>query len=299
MKKIVLLFLLTPLLGMAQLAAGLQTFSVNGRSYDVTTPSDYNSANTYPIVFELHSFGADRTEMNHISLINEQQYISVRPEGGTVFGVRAWNTWGVTQNAGYPNDVAYVTAVYNDIQTRMGASFDANKVYVYGYSNGGAMAMKLIEETNLFKAAVIRSMSFEQGHNIPSTSSKVPMIFVHGTGDNTVPYQGGQGQYGFLSPTFESVKTTVNKWATFYGINAQPTEIKYLAGSSAISDKDFYFREHFHNAYPIYFFAIQDGTHATNQQFSNANIKRAMLRLIKSPKCYGTARGLEACMSIL
>ncbi|MDY3520284.1 dienelactone hydrolase family protein [Riemerella anatipestifer] len=288
MRKQILLFLGVPTLALAQLTAGVQTYSVSGRSYDVTTPSDYNPTKEYPIVFELHSFDKDRTQMNDPNVINEQQYISVRPEGTSVLGYRAWNSWNATKSF-FGDDVNYITAVYNDIKTKLGSKFNADKVYVYGFSNGGAMAMKMVEETSLFKAAVIRSMSFENGHNIPSTASKVPMIFIHGTADETVPYQGGSGKYGIIAPNFESIKTTVDKWASHLGLS-QPVEIKYLKGSSATSDKDFYFREYSNATNPIYFFVIDGGVHATDQQFSNSNIKRAMIKLAQNPKCYGIYR---------
>ncbi|WPC12099.1 hypothetical protein LEQ04_04120 [Riemerella anatipestifer] len=87
-----------PALALAQLTAGVQTYSVSGRSYDVTTPSDYNPTKEYPIVFELHSFNKDRTQMNDPNVINEQQYISVRPEGTSVLGYRAWNSWSATKS---------------------------------------------------------------------------------------------------------------------------------------------------------------------------------------------------------
>lgn len=281
---------------LAQLTAGLQTYEVQGRQYDVTTPSNYNPSKEYPIVFELHSFDRDRTQMNDEKLINKENYISIRPEAvekNFLFKkVRAWNTWSVTQTMGFGNDVDYIKAVYNDVKSKVGTAFNADKVYVYGFSNGGAMAMKMVEETNLFKAAVIRSMSLEEGHQIPAQASKVPMLFVHGTADETVPYQGGKGQYSYVSPDFQSIKATVSQWASHSGLTA-PQEIKYLKGSSPVSDKDFYFREYAHAQYPIYFFAVDGAEHATSGQFSNRNIKKALLKLIKNPKCYGLSR--EIC----
>lgn len=274
----------------AQLSKEVQSFSINGRSYDVTTPSDYDPNKEYPIVFELHSFLQNKTQMNDQNIVNQQQYISVRPEGTDILLGRVWNTWSETNAiTRKSNDVAHITAVYNDIKQKIGAQFNAEKVYVYGYSNGGAMAMKMIQETKLFKAAIIRSMSFANGHTIPSTASKIPIIFVHATGDETIPYQGGEGKYSGVAPNFESIKTTVSKWATHYGLS-QPVEIKYLKGSSASSKNDFYFREYSHSTYPIYFFVIDGGQHFTKDQFSDPNIKRALIRLAKNPKQYGIYR---------
>lgn len=294
MKKIISFLFCVPLLLDAQLSQGLQSYSINGRNYDVTTPSNYNATKEYPIVFELHSFGNNKTQMHDQNVVNQQQYISVRPEGKyvnlLVWNGNVWNTWDETSTiTGNSNDVAYITAVYNDVKQKMGSAFNTEKVYVYGFSNGGAMAMKMVEESNLFKAAIIRSMSFTSGHTISTTASKIPMIFVHGTADETIPYQGGTGQYSVLSPNFESIKETVAKWATHSGLS-NPVEIKYLKGSSTSSDKDFYFREYSHSSNPLYFFAIDGGMHATNSQFSNANIKRALIRLGQDPLRYGIYR---------
>lgn len=296
-----IILLCFPFFVFAQLGQGLQSFSVNGRNYDVTTPSNYDANKVYPIVFELHSFGENRFQMHHQEVINGQQYISIRPEGKELPFVnffisdekeikRAWNTWNETNDiTGNSNDVSYITDVYNDIKQKMGTTFNPEKVYVYGYSNGGAMAMKMIQETNLFKAVAIRSMSFVSGHNIPSTASKIPMIFVHGTNDDTVPYKGGKGKFGTLSPRFESIKNTVQKWATHNGLS-NPLEIKYLKDDTTISKQDFYFREYSHSTHPLYFFVIDGGEHGTKDQFSNANIKRALIRLAKNPKQFGIYR---------
>lgn len=290
MKKLFVL-LCTPMLTMAQLQSGVQTYSVGGRAYDITTPTNYNPSKEYPIVFELHSFGRNRAQMHDQNIINVQQYISVRPEGKYInlffWEGNVWNTWKATDSfTNKSDDVVYITHVYNDVQQKMGSVFNPEKVFVYGFSNGGAMAMKLAEETSLFKAAVIRSMSFEAGHDIPNTASKIPMIFIHATGDEVVPYQGGKEKYSLVSPNFESVKETVNKWAAYNGLS-HFTEIKYLAGNPTASKENFYFREYPHAIHPLYFFVIEGNKHATGNLFSNANIKRAMQRLIKDPKRYG------------
>ncbi|WP_260394466.1 CE1 family esterase [Riemerella anatipestifer] len=187
MRKSLFLLLFSPIFIAAQLQPKTQTYTISGRNYDVTTPSNYSASKQYPIIFELHSFNQDRNQMHNQDLVDELQYISVRPEGNMVSNYRAWNSWSVTNNLGLENDVEYIKNVYNDVKTRLSNGFNPQKVYVYGFSNGGAMAMKMLEETDLFKAALIRSMSFEEGHTISSSAAKVPMIFVHGIADEVVP----------------------------------------------------------------------------------------------------------------
>ncbi|AFL97086.1 alpha/beta hydrolase family esterase [Ornithobacterium rhinotracheale] len=290
MRQIISILLLVPFSLWAQLKPGNQDLEVSGRAYQVSTPSNYKASQSYPIVFELHSFGKDKTQMYNQKLIDELQYISVRPEGEKKpFVGNVWNTWKETSLGG-ADDVSYIQRVYDEVKKKLGNSFDSEKVYVYGFSNGGAMAMKMLEETNLFRGAIIRSMSFTKWHVIPQGASKVPMIFVHGIADETVPYQGGKGKYGVISPNFESIKETVKKWSLHDGLKQPPIEIKYLKGSSPSSDKDFYYAEYHDSQSPIYFYAIEGGKHATDKQFSNSNMRRALLRMMKAPQCFGIYR---------
>lgn len=301
MRKSILFLLFVSCFVSAQLSSGNQTFSINGRNYDVTTPNDYNVTKSYPIVFELHSFGANKSEQFDQVLVDWQQYISVRPEGKYVdirlgwlglsnFRGNVWNTWEQTDLFLNNNDVTHITNIYNEMRNKLGNTFNPEKVYVYGYSNGGAMAMKMVEETNLFKAAAIRSMSFVSEHNIPTSASKIPMMFVHGTDDNVIQYNGGRGIFGprtlNLSPKFESIKTTVQKWANHNGLT-QKLEVKYLKDETTIAKNDVFFREYPHATHPLYFFVIDGGTHFEVEQFQNWRIKLAFLRMIKNPKQFG------------
>lgn len=287
---------------MAQLNPGLNALSINNRDFDVLTPTDYDSNLSYPIVFELHGLGQYKDAMDDQGVVDEQQYISVIPEGTyqILLQGNVWNTWpqtaAATNNA---DDVAYLTNVYNDVQTRIGNAFDANQVYAYGYSNGGAMAMKMVKETTLFKAITVRAMTLVDGETIASGASHVPMLFIHGTKDATVPYLGGQGQYP-LSPDFMDVKEAVGKWAT-HNSAGPAQDIHYLA-SGGIGE--FWLREYRQNAdaTPVYLLAVVDAEHNTNSLmgggttgFANRNIKRSAIKFFSRPRCYGLYRNGPSC----
>lgn len=284
----------------AQLVAGSQSYTISGRTFDVYTPNDYSASRVYPVVFELHGLGQARANMRDQKVVNEKQYIAVYPEGTEVpiIGGRAWNTWTeIGDFIGNPNDVAYLKSVYNKVKTEAGASFDANQVYLYGYSNGGAMAMKMLEESpGLFKGAVIRSMTLTEGHAIPNTASKVPMLFIHGVKDETVPYKGGSSiKYGAVmsSLKFMDVKQAVSAWRTHNGCESMSQDIHCLANGTL---PEFWFREYRNNntAAPVYLYAIPEGGHAT-EGFTNRNNKRTAMRLFAKPKCYGLFRKSKAC----
>lgn len=286
MKRLLItLFLLYTCFSFAQLQQGKNILSVGGEEVWVYTPSTYDATKTYPIVFELHGMGQTKDNMDDQVVVNEQQYIAVYPEGVLIplLGGRLWNSWSETSTITTTNHVSFLTNVYNAVKQKVGTSFNPNQVFVYGYSNGGAMAMKMLEETTLFKGAVIRSMTLKSGHSIPTTASKVPMVFIHGVNDATVPYQGGNGSYGVISPNFMSVKTAVSHWATHNGSSVQPMDIKYLATTSL---PEFWFREYSDSGMvaPVYLYAVVGAGHNV---FSNRNIKRTAIRMFKDPVHYG------------
>lgn len=296
MKKTIgflLLLVVLPVLSYGALVPGLQSFTVSQRVYDVITPSNYNSSETYPVVFMLHYFGSDKEAMQDLALVNEQEYIGVYPEGEHValIGGHVWNTWPQTDAVLNNDDVAYLTSVYNQLSGEIGNSFDPDKVYAYGFSNGGAMAMKMVKETTLFKGIAVRAMSLEQGELIDSTAAKVPMVFVHGTADATIPYTGGSGS-NIFSPDFEDVKTMVLKWATHNECIVPPQDI-YVEGSNTI--RDHWLREYSHADYPVYLYALPGSPHTTDGGFTNRNIKRTAIRLFTNPKCYGLSRYTNNC----
>lgn len=306
MKKYILLILLaliTNKLLAQQLQPGKNVLTVDGKEVWVYTPNNtnghyYDPQKTYTIVFELHGMRQNKNKMVDTNIVNNKDYIAVYPEGSYVSLIRGnvWNVWPETNFVtGGANHVTFLTNVYNKIKQRMGSTFDPNKVFVYGFSNGGSMALKMLEETNLFKGAVIRAMTFREGHNIPTTASKVPILFIHGTTDDTVPYNGGvSNKYFYIAPNlkFMPIKTTVEKWATHNGNgNVPPMDVKYLekAMSSSFTFPDSWFREYNHSGMsaPVYFYAAVGGSHTV---YTSRWIKRTAIYFFRHPIKYGLRR---------
>lgn len=301
MKKYILLVLvalITNRLLAQQLQAGKNVLTVDGKEFWVYTPNggghNYDPQKTYNIVFELHGMGQNKDNMDDQVIVNREDYIAVYPEGTYVLLVGG-NVWNISADSsfltGNADHVTFLTNVYNKIKQRMGAAFDPNKVFVYGFSNGGGMALKMLEETNLFKGAAIRAMSFEENHVIPSTASKVPMIFMHGTADTTVPYEGGQSQKYRIGRPFMPIKETVEKWAIHNGNgNEPPMDVKYLQKAmGGFTFPNSWFREYNHAgmAAPVYFYAAVGDDHAV---YTNRLIKRTALKLFRNPIKYGLRR---------
>lgn len=300
---------------LGQLQPGRNSFNIGSRNFDVFTPLDYDNSRTYPIVFELHGMGFNKEDMHDQEVVNQEQYIAVYPEGsrprptlnllfGSFFKGRIWNTWSQTKIAvGNRNDVNYLTDVYNKVKEIIGASFDESQVYGYGFSNGGAMVMKMAQETNLFKAITIRSMTLLKGDNIRANTTRIPVLFVFGREDNIVPYYGGEGFYGYISPDFMPIKETVEKWATYNGCNLVPQEAHFYKDGDV---GEYWFREYYNSQYkaPVYFYVVPGAGHFVFESndnslftnFTDGNIKKTALRMFRNPTCYGFSRKLDKCL---
>lgn len=167
------------------------TIDIGGqsRTYLVYRPADI--PNRPPLVMMLHGgFGsATRAESSYgwDAEADAQHFLVVYPNGLTP----AWNVGGGCCGApGRTNldDVAFLSAVVNDLESAL--PIDPARVFATGISNGGMMAYRLACDTSLFAAIGPDSATVLGDYPSPHP---VSVIAIHGTADQTIPYQGGQG----------------------------------------------------------------------------------------------------------
>lgn len=172
------------------------------REYIVHLPTGYTSAAKYPLYLCLHgNSGVDAQMMDYTNLndvADTGKFIAVYPQGYS-------NSWadgrGTTDadQAGI-DDVGFFSRLIDTVVKKYNA--DAMRVYAAGISNGGFMVQRLLCQLGNKIAAgasvaaqVIDSVDYVKA--CPNLCSK-PVIFIHGTRDNYVPYNGGpvNGQNG-------------------------------------------------------------------------------------------------------
>ncbi|HEU5288070.1 MAG TPA: prolyl oligopeptidase family serine peptidase, partial [Candidatus Limnocylindria bacterium] len=108
-----------------------------------------------------------------------------------VAGELAWNAGGCCglASSGNVDDVGFVLAMIADLQQTY--PIDASRIYLAGYSNGGMMSYRLAcEHAELFAGIAVVSGALNYSPCEPSRPLSV--LIVHGTGDLTVPYDGGE-----------------------------------------------------------------------------------------------------------
>ncbi len=210
-----------------------QTINAGGRerAYHLFVPEVNDNA---PLVVLLHGnsgshdqvLGLDGNESPSkvwLTLAEENNFMVLVPNG-TIgpSGKRGWNDCRVdAKGQTDADDVLFIKTLLELLKTDY--SYNGNKVYVSGISNGGFMTSRLVmeipEKIAAF-AAVISSMPVNTA--CPEATIPISALFMNGTDDPIVPYNGGEmaAERGLIFSTVESI----DYWRQRNGIVGQPEE---------------------------------------------------------------------------
>ncbi|PJF41256.1 MAG: hypothetical protein D6737_10020 [Chloroflexi bacterium] len=193
-----------------------QVYSGMSRSFRYYVPPSYDPAIPTPVVVALHGRPdngpgfATRLDMNRVAA--EHNFIVVYPDGSND---RGWNYTEGTQYAFADNgidEVAFLETLINDISHDL--NIDHNRLYVTGFSNGGFMTQRVAcSGADFFAAfAVVGAGLFVDFPAHCANTRPVPIMFIHGTQDVSIPWQGSFAPSGF--PVSFPVPETIAFWAT-------------------------------------------------------------------------------------
>ena len=126
------------------------------------------------------------------------------------------------------DDVGYFREVLNI--TREKLNIDINGSYFFGMSNGAQMTMRLlVQAPELVTAAVVIGGNLPKNTDFAENYEQLqarPVMFVHGTADDVVPYQGGKVKLLKLFDFGEvySAEETVRRWVQAAGYSGSPEQ---------------------------------------------------------------------------
>ena len=189
-------------------------------------PRGYDASKPAPLVLILHGYGASGVLQNAyfgLSDLADQEGFFVAAPDGLVdpTGHRYWNATDVCCDfGGTPvDDVKYLGDVVAQIQARY--AIDPKRIYAVGHSNGGFMAHDLAcNRADLFAAIVSLAGATWKDQSKCQPTAPVGVLQIHGTADDTVPYDGGTLPGSIDTGThavFPGAKETVADWATKNG----------------------------------------------------------------------------------
>ena len=187
------------------------------REYILYVPQSYNGSNKVPLLFNFHGYGGkikdyiNEADMRAVAEANN--FILVYPQGSLLNGFSHWNACPPGgDNKSDIDDVGFIeTLIYGLLSDY---NIDMERIYVAGYSNGGMMAYGLAHyKSNLI--AAVASVSGSMLDCTGPTNHPMPIIHLHGTADEVLPYNGGN--------EFSSAQSTLDYWINFNNTTTTPT----------------------------------------------------------------------------
>lgn len=186
------------------------------RDYRLYVPAIYNGSTLVPLVLNLHGYTSNNQQQEFYGdfrpIADTANFLVVHPNGTMdPNGNRFWNTF----NSGSAvDDVAFLSALIDTLQATY--NIDPNRIYSTGMSNGGFMSYTLACELNDRIAAIASVTGSMTAANLAACqpARPVPVMEIHGTADNVVPYNGAN--------TLVSIPTLVAAWVAFNHTNPTP-----------------------------------------------------------------------------
>ncbi|MBI4500453.1 MAG: hypothetical protein HY700_04765 [Gemmatimonadetes bacterium] len=209
-------------------ANGTLVSSGQKREYLLYVPGSYDRTKPMPLVISLHAAalwpGAQMKTSQWNKVAEAQGFIVVYPSGTTLrgggTGVLPFRVWHLRPEAYLSANVRFISELIDTLEAAY--NIDPTRIYVNGFSNGGAMAFALSCRLSHRIAAVgTVSAAQDQPWSWCADSRPVPLINFHGTAD-LVPYHGGKV---WASPRpFPSVLTWTADWARRNRCGPHPVE---------------------------------------------------------------------------
>jgi polyhydroxybutyrate depolymerase len=211
MKKLLLLLLCVPLIGLGQQTInGSITHGGLQRDYILYVPASYSTATTVPLVFNFHGYTSNATEQmwygDFRTVADTAGFIIVHPEGTLDnTGTSHWNVgWGGST----VDDIGFTEALMDNLS--LVYNIDISRIYSTGMSNGGFMSYQLACELS-DRIAAIASVTGSMSTNLINNCSpnhQMPVMEIHGTADAVVPYS--------------ALPSIMDFWANFNNCNSTP-----------------------------------------------------------------------------
>jgi polyhydroxybutyrate depolymerase len=212
--------------GAQDISASLQHDGVV-RTYLLHLPPAYSGEDGLPVLFVFHGGGGEGKGMarvTHVSdIADERGFIAVYPDGIN-------NNWNDGRPEVHPgvDDVGFISALIEELKREY--HIDARRVYSTGISNGGMFSLRLACELSDKIAAVapVAALMGEVLSGACSPPRPVPVMFVMGTDDPLVPWEGGRvGTEKLDRGRALSAADSVSFWVAVDGCSETPV-VTYL-----------------------------------------------------------------------
>jgi polyhydroxybutyrate depolymerase len=193
----------------------VQTMTSGGvqRSYRLYVPTSYDASTPLPLVLNFHGFSSNAWQQERysgfIDIAEREGFVLVTPDGTST--PRRWHIYGKWER-GYVDDFAFTEDLIDEVSA--GVCIDQARVYATGISNGAAMSSLLGCKSDRI-AAIGPVAGSPYSALLCRNAGPVPVIAFHGTDDELVPCDGGNGGRRGLPGT--PVRENMLGWAEHSG----------------------------------------------------------------------------------
>ena len=223
MKKIFLILILLPFIGLSQEINRTLLYDGNNRNFIIYIPQNYTGNNHVPLLFDFHGGNGTASITNEMKAIADTAgFIFVAPQALADPGDGGSFNWLHKAPTNH-DDIYFVESIIDTLSSEYMINND--RIYIRGYSLGGEFVYELACRLNhriAAGAAVARTMQqFQYDNCTPVHPTAIQTIL--GLADSISPYNGLV--WGGVS-YYVSADLTHSYWATYNNTNINPTVIQ-------------------------------------------------------------------------
>ncbi|WP_194256899.1 sialate O-acetylesterase [Segatella copri] len=212
MKKTFSLFMILLAICLQLPAQSWETITVGSGIRKTYTYIPLNVEKSPALVISLHGMNQDpeyqqkQTQWN--AMADKEGFIVTYPLGNN----KMWDTNGTS-------DVKFVETVIKEMINQH--HVDKNRIYLSGFSMGSWLGYHCLETIGDQIAAFGPVSGVDIGKQ-PKANRKVPIMHIHGTGDDVFKYTGDPSH---MAGGYPSIEEYVKKWAAYEGCDANNPQV--------------------------------------------------------------------------
>ena len=181
------------------------------RSYLFYRPLCCPPDHAWPLLLAFHPFLYPNRLFEKYAELRQMaesgRFLLAMPQGDGFGMYRSFNA-GLRDDAGDPDDILYVSAVLNHLQSTI--FIDTSRIYAMGMSNGAMMTSLVTQRLPGLLAGIV-CVSGAPSVPVSPDTVPTPIMIVHGTADPLTPWEGpGHTTPRFIK--FQDIDNTLAQW---------------------------------------------------------------------------------------
>jgi polyhydroxybutyrate depolymerase len=185
-----------------------------------------------PLVIVFHGSRIDGSKIREWTafefdqMADKSHFVVAYPDGVDHGWNDLSNTRATTAKKKGIDDIGFIQALIE--KQRQLHHIDPQRVYAFGYSNGGAMIFRVLaQQPGLFAAAATVAAALPTAESslltVPLPQTVPPILLVNGTADPIIPYEGGRIKFfGQKRGGVMSARQTAESFAATHGATQTP-----------------------------------------------------------------------------